>query len=68
MEFQVILHFAIIIKPIIIPIILGSIIIQEVFLMFSFKVFLIKMHFITILMPIIKLISLRLMINLFIPM
>ena len=50
------------------PINLESIILQVVILMLRFMLFLIKMHFITIIMPIIKLISLRLMINLGFPM
>ena len=68
MEFQVNFHFIIIIKPIIMPVNLESIILQVVILMLRFMLFLIKMYFITVIMPIIKLISLELMINLSIPM
>ena len=68
MEFQVKPHFTIIIKPIIMPINLGSIILQVVILMLRFMLFLIKMHFITIIMPIIKPINLGIMINLSIPL
>jgi hypothetical protein len=68
MEFQVKFHFITIIEPIIMPINLGSIVIQVVFLMLRFMVFLIKKHLVTIIIPIINLISLGSMINLYFTM